>query len=102
MLEKLPKDCKNMKEIRAEIDYLDKHIISLIGKRAGYVHAAAAFKVSGTDVRAPERFASMLEQRREWAQENQLSPDMIEGLYRLMVEHFIEQEMSQWQQIKDK
>jgi isochorismate pyruvate lyase len=93
---KSPEKCENMGEIRAEIDTLDKQVIDLLGQRFRYVKAASKFKTSETSVRAPERFASMLEQRRHWATEVGLNPDAIEKLYRDLVTHFIEEEMKEW------
>ena len=81
-----------MTEIRAEIDRLDLQTIALIGERFGYVKAASRFKSSVSAVAAPERFASMLIQRRIWAAEVGLDPDAIETLYRNLVTHFIEVE----------
>lgn len=91
-----PSDCKDMADIRAEIDFLDAEIINLIGQRYQYVQAAAKFKTSETAVRAPERFKAMLLQRREWAVEQGLNPDVIEKLYSDLVNYFIQEEMNKW------
>lgn len=91
-----PADCTGMKDIRVEIDAMDRDIIAILGKRFQYVKAAAKFKTSETSVKAPERFAAMLEQRREWAKEEGLSPDAIEKMYRDLVNHFINEEMVKW------
>ncbi len=53
MTGKSPQECLGMEDIRAEIDRRDRKIIALLGERAGYVHAAAAFKTSEDGVRAP-------------------------------------------------
>jgi isochorismate pyruvate lyase len=95
---KSPGDCSDMGEIRAEIDRLDRAVIALLGQRFKYVQAAAKFKTSATAVRAPERFTAMLQQRRDWACAEQLNPDAIEKLYRDLVNHFIAEELQQWQQ----
>ena len=95
---KQPKECSSIDDIRAEIDHIDRQIVALIGERAGYVRAAAKFKTSAAKVRAVERFEVMLRQRRVWAEEQCLDPDMIEKLYRDMVNHFIQQEMAHWKQ----
>jgi len=92
-----PENCTGMDEIRVEIDNMDRDIIAILGKRFDYVKAAAKFKTSETSVRAPERFNSMLEQRRAWAESEGLSPDAIEKMYRDLVNHFINEEMSKWQ-----
>ena len=86
----------SLEEVRTEIDRIDRTIVALIGERLQYVKAAARFKKSEQDVAAPQRFASMLTVRRQWAEEAGLSPDMIEKLYRDMVAHFIAQETEHW------
>lgn len=92
-----PTECSNMDEIRAEIDLLDRTVVSLIGQRYKYVLAAAKFKTSATAVRAPERFSAMLSQRRQWAEQEGLNADAIERLFSDLVNHFIEEEMQHWQ-----
>ena len=85
-----------MADIRAEIDRRDRDVVRLFGERFQYVKAAAKFKTSETSVRAPERFAAMLAERRQWAEEEGLSADVIEKLFRDLVEHFIAEEMARW------
>ena len=55
-------------------------------------------KANAADVGAAERFQAMLRRRRAWAEACDLDPDMIETLYRDMVNHFIQQEMTHWRQ----
>ncbi|BAS57369.1 chorismate mutase [Leptolyngbya boryana NIES-2135] len=93
---KPPEECQNMTEIRSEIDALDRQVIQLLGQRFAYVKAAAKFKTDATSVKAPERFQSMLQQRRIWAEVEGLNPDAIEKLYRDLVNHFIQEELQQW------
>lgn len=88
--------CENIEEIRKEIDDLDREVIRLIGQRFKYVQAAAKFKKDENSVKAPERFKSMLEKRREWAIEEGLSPDAIEKMYRDLVNYFISEELKSW------
>lgn len=95
---KSPADCRDMRDIRGEIDRLDHAVIALLGQRFKYVQAASKFKTSAAAVQAPERFKAMLQQRREWAEAEQLNPAAIEKLYRDLVQHFIAEELQQWQQ----
>ena len=79
---KTPDQCENMADIRAEIDRLDRQVIALLGQRFAYVKAASKFKTSEAAVKAPDRFQSMLQQRRVWAEAEGLNADAIEALYR--------------------
>lgn len=87
-----------MADIRAEIDRLDRQVITLLGQRFAYVKAAAQFKSSELSVKAPERLQAMLEQRRVWAEAEGLNPEAIAKLYRDLVNHFIDEELKHWQQ----
>ena len=89
-------ECENIIDIRAEIDRLDRQVITLLGQRFAYVKAASKFKTSEASVRASERFQAMLQQRRVWAEAEGLNPDVIEKLYRDLVNHFIAEEMKHW------
>ena len=93
---KLPEDCSSLAEVRAEIDRIDRSIIIAIGRRKHYVMAAAKFKSSAATVAAPERFAAMLDTRRQWAKEEDLSPDVVEKLYRDLVNYFTAEELAHW------
>ncbi|MBW4647223.1 MAG: isochorismate lyase [Kastovskya adunca ATA6-11-RM4] len=93
---KLPEECANMQDIRAEIDQLDRQIIAALGKRFAYVKAAAKFKISQTSVKAPERVKAMLQQRRLWAEAEGLNPDVIEQMYQNLVNYFLEEELQRW------
>src|SRR3954452_11368233 len=96
---KTPAECVSLEDVRAEIDRLDRAIVSLIGERAAYVHAAAWFKTSEAAVAAPERQESMLRARRLWAEEADLDPDVIEKLYRDLVGYFIVRELEHWKSL---
>ena len=91
-----PEACASLEDVRAEIDRIDREIIHLLGRRAQYVQAAARFKTSEQHVAAPDRQASMLRARREWAVEAGLDPDVIEDVYRRLVEYFIRCELDHW------
>jgi isochorismate pyruvate lyase len=93
---KSPNDCRSLEEVRSEIDRLDEQIVSLLGRRALYVQAAARFKTSPADVAAPQRLAAMLEIRRQWAAREGLDPDFVEHLFREMVAHFVSRELEHW------
>ncbi|MEG3849264.1 isochorismate lyase [Microcoleus sp. herbarium19] len=91
-----PDECANIHEVREEIDIIDREVIDALSKRFQYVIAAARFKTSEASVRAPDRFQAMLQQRREWALESGLNPDVVENLYRDLVNYYIEEELKHY------
>jgi isochorismate pyruvate lyase len=93
---KTPETCTTLQDVRDAIDEIDYEMVRLLGRRSGFVHAAAAFKTSEESVRAPERFAAMLIVRRKWAEESGLVPDFVEKLYRDIVAHFTATELQQF------
>ncbi len=92
----MPDECTNIQEIRTEIDEIDRQVIASFAKRFAYVKAASKFKTDATSVRAKERFAAMLKQRRIWAQAEGLNPEVIEKIYQDLVTYFIEEELNHW------
>lgn len=90
---KEPRDCKSLGEIRSQIDQLDRSLITAISCRQKYVHAAARFKRSEDQVHAHDRQRSMVAARRQWAESEGVDPDLIEALFRTMVDHFIRAEL---------
>ena len=92
-----PEACENLEDVREAIDGLDREILRLLGSRTSYVAAAARFKTNPKGVRAPERQQAMLASRREWAEDEGLDPDFVEGLYRNIVSHFVAREIDHWQ-----
>jgi len=93
---KAPEDCASLTEIRAEIDRIDREIVAAIGRRRGYVLAAAKFKTTSAAVAAPERVAAMIQTRREWAEQEGLNPSLIEKLYRELIAYFVREEAARW------
>lgn len=94
---KSPDECSNIQKIRVEIDAIDREVIRALGERFAYVKAAAKFKTSQASVKASERFDAMLQQRRIWAEEVGLNPDVIEKLYRDLIGYFINEELKHWE-----
>ena len=90
--------CENLQEIRQEIDAIDRTIIRLLGQRYGYVQAAAKLKTSAQNVKAEDRVNAMMQQRRVWAEEAGISPEIVEKIYTELVQYFIQEEMKKWQQ----
>jgi isochorismate pyruvate lyase len=92
-----PEECTNLQDVRAAIDRIDRDIVALLGRRRRYVHAAAAFKTDETSVRAPERVAAMMAQRKAWAVEENLDTAFVEQIFQSVVAYFTGQELRDWQ-----
>lgn len=91
--QKAPQECNNIAEVRNEIDNIDKVIISLLSKRFEYVKEVVKYKSKdAASIEASERRQQMLAHRREWAEQNGLSADVIENIYGTLVAYFIEEE----------
>jgi isochorismate pyruvate lyase len=92
------REVPNLETARDAIDAIDAEIIRLLSKRAGYVRQVANFKERPEDVPAPTRYTQVMHQRREWAETAGLNPDVIEGMYKLLVNNFIEEELEMLRQ----
>mgnify|MGYP003291450895 CR=1 FL=1 len=91
--EKLPQECSNIDEVRHEIDNIDSEIIRLLSVRSSYVSEVAKYKQqTGKSVEAPQRRATVISSRREWAEKAGFSPDVIEQIYNTIIEYYIEEE----------
>jgi len=93
---KTPRECSSLGDIRVEIDRIDHQIITALGERFTYVKAAAMFKTNAADVAAPDRVTAMIAQRRAWASEQGLNPDVIDRIYRELVTYFTSEEALHW------
>lgn len=87
------REVASLQEARQAIDMIDAEVIRLLGNRAKYVYQVANFKKTAEEVRAPARYAEVMRRRREMALEAGLNPDVIEGMYQLLVENFIQEEL---------
>ena len=83
---------ENMKELREEIDLLDNELIILFSKRFKFIEDAALIKNDINDIRDNERIEKIIKRLRNLAKKNNLSEDIIEKLWRFIIELSIEQE----------
>ena len=88
-----PADCTTMAEIRAEIDRLDEDLVRLFAERAGYIDRAAEIKAA---VDLPARIGSRVEEVvqnvRRHAATYGLPPDLVEKLWRRLIDWSIARE----------
>lgn len=86
------KDCKDMDEVRAEIDRIDRALVDLIGERFAYVDRAWQLKRSPAEARVSWRIQQVIDKVRARAGEKGLPPELAEALWRQMIGWFIQYE----------
>ena len=90
---KKPGSCKNIVEVRNEIDKIDRSIMELLANRQEFVEEIVRFKTDENSVIAKDRQLEVFSKRRQWAEELGLDPDFIEYIFRQLVKHNIEKEL---------
>ena len=89
-------DIQDMVALRARIDALDARLIALLAERSTLIDRAAQIKARvGLPARIDARVEEVAALARKRAGQAGLDPDLAEGLWRLMMEHFIAQEEAQ-------
>lgn len=91
---------RNLEDVRADIDCIDDEIIKLIAKRQSLVIMASEFKKNEDGVKAPKRVNEVIKKVRISAQEYGANPDIVEKVYRTMIEGFVNMEMKEFKKNK--
>lgn len=88
-----PQKCNDMDALRQQIDALDAQLVALLADRAGYIDRAVELKSeNGWPARIPARVEEVIENARARAGHSGLDPDLIESLWRQLVEWSIARE----------
>ena len=92
---KTPAECSTMADIRAEIDRLDEELVHLFAQRAAYIDRAVVVK---SGLKLPARITPRVEEVvanvRRHAETNGLPPDLVEKLWRRLIDWSIAREES--------
>jgi isochorismate pyruvate lyase len=86
---------ESLEQARAQIDVIDEALIALIAARQFYVDQAVRFKRTEQDVQSPERADEVIKKVRSAAEAQGVDPDLVEHLYREMIQHFIRRELKE-------
>ena len=81
--------CTTMEDVRRYIDALDDVLVPLLVTRGGYMTQAARIKQSDSQVRDEERIEAIVARVRARAVQEGGQPDVIEAIYRSMMEAYI-------------
>ncbi|GAB2461227.1 MAG: chorismate mutase [Comamonas sp.] len=82
-------DCATMAEVRRQVDALDDILVPLLVTRGGYMTQAAKVKNDPDLVRDEDRIETIVARVRERAAAEGGQPDVIEAIYRSMMEAYI-------------
>ena len=88
--------CESLEQVRDRIDHLDQELIELIATRQYYIDQAVRFKRTAEDVQSPERVQQVINKVRQKALDVGTNPDLVEMLYREMIQHFIQRELKEF------
>ena len=81
--------CTTMEDVRRHIDALDDVLVPLLVTRGGYMTQAARNKIDANQVRDEERIEAIVARVRARAAQEGGQPDVIEAIYRSMMEAYI-------------
>ena len=76
---------KNMEELRKELDLLDYELIKLVSKRFKFIEQAAIIKDDISKIRDNDRIEDIIKRLRKLAKNNDISPDIVEKLWRYII-----------------
>lgn len=88
-------------DVRTQIDHLDRQIVGLLAERQKWVVKAGELKGDETAVRAPARVDQVIARVRALAAQAGASPDIVEAVYRTLIDGFIALELEQLQARED-
>ncbi|WP_420894270.1 chorismate mutase [Vandammella animalimorsus] len=88
-----------MAQVRARIDALDDILVPLLVERGGYMTQAARIKATQEQVRDEDRIAFIVARVRERALAEGGQPDLIEAIYRSMMEAYIAYEHREFERL---
>lgn len=88
-----PADCRTMDDLRRQIDQLDADLVARLAARARYIDRAAELKpISGLPARIGPRIEEVIGNVRARAEEEALDPELVERLWRELIEWSIARE----------
>ncbi|MEX0644299.1 MAG: chorismate mutase [Parvularculaceae bacterium] len=96
----LAKDCRDMAQVRAEIDRLDRLLVALMAERQAYIEAAARLKEREDEVRLEWRIEDVVAKVLAAAEAAGLSPRIAEPVWRELIDRCIEHEAEIWRSLR--
>ncbi|MFN3613516.1 MAG: chorismate mutase, partial [Rubrimonas sp.] len=83
-------DCSDLAALRQAIDALDRALVGLFAERERYIRRAAELKRdNGLPARIPDRVEEVIARVRRAAEASGADPDLLETVWRAVIEHAI-------------
>ena len=95
------KHCASMSDVRQHIDALDDILVPLLVERGAYMTQAARIKANASDVRDEARIEAIVQRVRAAALEQGGHPDVLERIYRDMMEAYIAFEAKEFVRLRE-
>jgi isochorismate pyruvate lyase len=80
-----PGQCANMRDLRAQIDEIDRALVRLLSVRQRYIERAAEIKADRSQVYDEARVLDVLGKVRAEAERNNLSAELAEAVFKELV-----------------
>jgi isochorismate pyruvate lyase len=95
-----PDDCRDMTDVRAGVDEIDRMLVALITRRQGYMDAAARIKTERATVLDEARIQDVLAKVKAEAERQGLQWSIAEPVWRKLMERCIAYEFEVWDEIR--
>ena len=93
-------ECNSIEEVRNNINNIDEQIVKLIALRGEFVKQAAKFKKDSDSVKAPKRVEEVINKVKDLAKIAAVNEELVENVYRTMIDSFIKLEMKEFEKLK--
>jgi isochorismate pyruvate lyase len=97
---KAPEHCRDMAELRAEIDRLDRALVAMLAERQRYIERAAEIKQDRNVVRDEARIEDVVAKVLVAARKAGLDPKIAEPVWRMLIERCIAHEFDRFDELK--
>ena len=83
---KSPHACRDLGDIRAAVNAIDRKLINLLATRQKYALAALQFKHDRKSIGDPNHRRKLFAQRKSWAVRGKLNPRMVQEIFQAIVD----------------
>jgi isochorismate pyruvate lyase len=83
---KSPSACRNLEDVRAAVNSIDRAIVKLLGQRTRYAMAALRFKTDRKSIADPNHRKRLFAQRQQWARQYGVNGKLTQRIYQSIVD----------------